>query len=143
MDRIDELLLDWFEWNQNYSPALGYGKAEPACRDFRISRQWMDYDDLNAEVEWNIKESVGKVIEPLIHALETRYRVAINTAMRNFQSEYAVWTNPRYPDAQADDYSQAKAILCPKLVALGMIDKNSCKPGNFDLAYPTVVSSLA
>lgn len=134
MDKIDELLLDWFEWNQNYSPSLGYGKAEPACRDFRISRQWMDFDDLNAEVEWNLKAATGKVLEPMIHALETRYRIAINTAMRNFQAGYAVWGNPRYPDAQADDYSQAKAILCPKLAAIGLIEKDACKQERFALA---------
>jgi hypothetical protein len=128
---MDELLLDWFEWNQNYSPALGYGKAEPACRDFRISRQWMDYDDLNAEVEWNLKESVGKVIEPMIHALDTRYRVAINTAMRNFQAGNNVWTNPRYPESQEEDYADAKTMLCPKMVSAGLIEKTACIPRKF------------
>lgn len=128
MDKIDELLLDWFEWNQNYSPALGYGRAEPACRNFRISRQWMDYDDLNSEVEWNLKENVGKVLEPMIHALDTRYRVAINTAMRNFQEGHAVWLNPRYPDTQDADYDAAKAILCPKMVIAGLLEKTACIP---------------
>lgn len=143
MDKIDEVLLQWYEWSSSYAPGTGYGRCDPACRDFRISRQWMDYDDLNEEVEWNLKASTGKAVEPLIHKLETRYRLAINSAMRNFQAGYAVWSNPRYPDTQAEDYAQAKAILCPKLAALGLIDKNSCKPGNLPLTYGTVVSSLA
>jgi len=128
MDQIDELLLDWYSYQSEYTPNLDYGGADPACRDFRISRQWMDYDDLDAEVERNLKAAVGKVIEPMIHKLDTRYRLAINTAMRNFLSGSAVWVNPRYPQTQEEDYARAKAILCPKLVSAGLLEKTACKP---------------
>lgn len=124
MDRIDELLLDHYEWQSSYTPNLDYGGADPACRDFRISRQWMDYDDLDAEVERNLKEAVGKVIEPMVHKLDTRYRLAINTAMRNFLSGAAVWINPRYPQTQDEDYARAKAILCPQMVLAGLLEKS-------------------
>lgn len=128
MDRIDELLLQWYEWQAGYTPNLDYGSADPACRDFRISRQWMDYDDLNAEVEMNLRAAIGKVIEPMILKLDVRSRLSINTAMRNFGAGATVWVNPRHPDTQDDDYARAKAILCPQLVAAGMIDKSACKP---------------
>jgi hypothetical protein len=127
MDKIDELLLDWYEWSRGYGLPLGYGKAEPACRDFRISRQWMDYDDLNAEVEYNLKESVGKVLEPMIHKLDVRSRLAINTAMSNFYSGSKVWVNPRYPETQDEDYARAKAILCPQMVSAGLIERTLCR----------------
>jgi hypothetical protein len=127
MDRIDELLLDWYEWQAGYTPNLDYGGAEPACRDFRISRQWMDYDDLDAEVERNLKASVGKVVEPMIQKLDTRSRLAINTAMRNFMAGASVWVNPRHADTQEVDYARAKAILCPQMVAAGLLDKAEYK----------------
>jgi hypothetical protein len=128
MDKIDELLLDWFEWSQAYSPALDYGKAEPACRDFRISRQWMDYDDLNEEVERNLKASVGKLVEPLVHRLDLRARVAVNTACRNFASGAQVWSSIRIAGDQETEYARAKAILCPMMVDAGLIERTACKP---------------
>lgn len=140
MDRIDELLLDWYSYQQGYSPNLDYGGAEPACRDFRISRQWMDYDDLNAEVEWNLKSATGKILEPMVQKLDTRHRLAVNTAMRNFISGSAVWINPRYPQTQDEDYEQAKTILCPQMVAAGLLDKSACKPFEKGVAFRSVAS---
>jgi hypothetical protein len=126
MDRIDELLLQWYEWQAGYTPNLDYGGADPACRDFRISRQWMDYDDLDAEVEMNLRASVGKVIEPMILKLDMRSRLAINTAMRNFGAGASVWVNPRHAETQDADYERAKAILCPMMVLAGLVEKREC-----------------
>lgn len=126
MDRIDELLLDWYEWQSSYSPALDFGSADPACRNFRASRQWMEYDELNEEVEANQRAYVGKLIEPMIHRLDMRSRLAINTAMRNFGAGCTVWINPRHSDTQDADYARAKTILCPQLVSAGLVEKAAC-----------------
>lgn len=141
MDKIDDLLLQWYEWQEDYEPALGYGRADASCRDFRISRQWMDYDDLDAAVEYNLKESVGKVLEPMILKLDVRHRLAINTAMRNFQAGRDVWTNPRYPATQDEDYESAKALLCPKMVAAGLVEKTACIPRNLPVSCLAVGQS--
>lgn len=143
MDKIDELLLDWHDWSRAYAPALDYGKAEPACRDFRISRQWMDYDDLNDEVERNLKAAVGKVLEPMIHKLDMRSRLAINTAMLNFGAGVTVWVNPRHAETQDEDYARAKAILCPQMVEAGLLDKSACKPQRYGVSSGSVASALA
>lgn len=131
MDRIDELLLDWYSWQAGYTPDLDYGGADPACRDFRISRQWMDYDDLNDEVERNLQAGVGKAIEPMIQKLDMRSRLAINTAMRNFGAGATVWINPRHANTQDEDYARAKAILCPQMVLAELLEKSDCKPLEF------------
>ena len=128
MDKIDELLLDWYEWSRSYGPKLSYGGAEPACRDFRISRQWMEYEDLNEEVEWNLKAMHGRALEPMILKLDVRSRLAINTAMLNFIAGASVWMNPRHPETQEADYARAKAILCPRMIAAGLLEKGTCKP---------------
>jgi hypothetical protein len=127
MDRVDELLYDWYTWQDSYTPLLDYGGAEPACRDFRISRQWMDYDDLNDEVEANQRSYVGKLVEPMVQKLDMRSRLAINTAMRNFGAGVTVWINPRHADTQDADYARAKAILYPQLVAAGLLERSACK----------------
>jgi hypothetical protein len=143
MDRIDELLLDWYDYQRAYTPDLDYGGADPACRDFRISRQWMDYDDLNAEVEANQKAYIGKLLEPMILKLDMRSRLAINTAMRNFGAGATVWVNPRHADTQDQDYARAKAILCPQMVVAGLLEKSACKPFDTGVAFRSVATSLA
>lgn len=127
MDAIDDLLVQWYEWEFEYTPKLSYGSAEPACRGFRTSRQWMDYDDLNEEVERSLRAATGKIVEPMIQKLDTRHRLAVNTAMRNFLSGSEVWVNPRFPETQEVDYARAKRILCPQMVAAGILERNACK----------------
>lgn len=126
MDRIDEILLQWYSWSNSYQPVRGYGKCDPACRMFQISRQWMDYDDLDHEVERNLKAAIGRTVEPFILELDIRYRLAINTAMRNFEAGADIWVNPRHPDTQEEDYQCAKDILCPKLANAGLVEKRAC-----------------
>jgi hypothetical protein len=126
MDRIDELLLDWYEWSQGYNPGTDYSAFDSTCAQFRTSRQWMDYDDLDAEVEWQRKKSIGRVIEPMILKLDLRTRVAINTACRNFASGAQVFSSVRIAGDQEAEYARAKAILCPQMVAAGLIEREAC-----------------
>lgn len=128
MDRIDEILCDWHEWQAGYTPKLWHGGADPACRGFQSSRQWMDYDELNEEVERELKGATGRLVEPLVMALETRLRLAVNTAVRNLSAGAEVFRNPRYPETQGQDYAAAKAILCPQLVFVGLLEKSACVP---------------
>lgn len=126
MDRIDELLLDWWEWSLGFNPGTDYQAFDGTCAQFRSSRQWMEYDDLDAEVEWQRKKSVGRAIEPMIMNLDLRARVAVNTECRNMSDGARVWSTLRL-DEQAKEYARAKAILCPMMVAEGLIEKSACK----------------
>lgn len=126
MDAIDDLLLDWYEWSQGFNPGTDYQAFDGTCAQFRSSRQWMDYDDLDAEVEWQRKKGVGKVIEPMIQKLDLKARVAINTECRNMSSGAQVWASIRVDD-QHMQYCRAKAILRPMLVAAGLIERDTCK----------------
>ncbi|QBQ99240.1 hypothetical protein [Paraburkholderia pallida] len=128
MDRIDELLLDWYEWSMGYNAGTDYQAFDSTCAHFRSSRQWMDYDELDAEVEWSRKKSIGRQLEPMIQRLDTRARVAINASMRNFLSGASVWGSARLGDGLSLDaeYGRAKAILCPQMVAVGILDRSVC-----------------
>ncbi|MCP3709744.1 hypothetical protein M3I54_22635 [Paraburkholderia sp. CNPSo 3274] len=129
MDRIDELLLDWYTWSQGYNPGTDYQAFDSTTAQFRSSRQWMEFDDLDAEVEWALKKATGRVLEPLIQKLDLRARVAVNAMMRNFESGAQVWSSVRLGDGFSlqEEYDRAKAILCPMMVAAGLLEKSACK----------------
>lgn len=127
MDAIDELLLDYWEWSQGYNPGTDYSAFDSTCAEFRTSRQWMDYEDLDAEVEWSRKKAVGKAVEPMILKLDLRARVAVNTQCRNMSDGFGVWSSVRLTGL-VDEYARAKAILCPMMVAAGLVEREACKP---------------
>lgn len=127
MDKIDDLLYDWYIWSQGYNPGTDYSAFDSTCAQFRTSRQWMEYEDLDAEVEWNRKKYIGKIVEPMVQMLDLRGRMAVNTAMSNFAAGASVWVNARFADTQEEDYERAKAFLCPKLVSVGLVERDTCK----------------
>lgn len=128
MDKIDELLLDWFEWSLGYNLGTDYSAFDSTCAQFRTSRQWMDFEDLDAEVEWQRKKSIGKIVEPMVMKLDLRARMAVNAACRNFSDGANVWSTIRLSETEQDrEYARAKSILCPMMVAAGIVDKNECK----------------
>jgi hypothetical protein len=124
-DEIDAVLTEWYEWSQAYEPALGHGRASASCRDFKISNQWMDYDDLSEVVDRQLRAATGEAVDPLVQKLTLAHRVAVMTACRNFVAGALVFTNPRSPATQDSDYAEAKRLLRPALVAKGLLGRRS------------------
>ncbi|SKD04458.1 hypothetical protein SAMN05445504_9233 [Burkholderia sp. CF099] len=122
MDEIDRLLLDWHEWNLGWELVPGYPR-DAGFEGFQSSRQWMDHDELNEEVDRRIIEGHARLIDPLVTALDTRLRIAVNTAVRNLAAGTEVWRNPRWPATQDADYERAKEVLAAKLIVLGLLCK--------------------
>ena len=122
-DEIDAVLTEWYEWSQAYEPALGHGRASASCRDFKISNQWMDYDDLSDTVDRQLRKATGEAVDPLVQKLTLAHRVAVMTACRNFVAGARVFTNPRSPATQDADYAEAKRLLQPALFSKGLIQK--------------------
>jgi hypothetical protein len=120
-DEIDAVLTEWYEWSQAYEPALGHGRASASCRDFKISNQWMDYDDLSDTVDRQIRAATGEAVDPIIQKLSLDHRVAVMTAVRNFVAGAVVFRNPRNPATQDADYAEAKRLMCPALFAKGLL----------------------
>ncbi|CAB3681556.1 hypothetical protein R8871_02539 [Paraburkholderia graminis C4D1M] len=121
VDAIDRLLLDWHEWQLGYEPVRGYPSDAVFGEAFQSSRQWMDIDDLNEEVEMRLRENVGRAIDPLVIALDVRLRIAVSTAVRNLYAGTSAWVNPRWPATQDADYARAKATLAPPLLSHGLL----------------------
>jgi hypothetical protein len=127
MDRIDELLLDWWEWSLGYNTGTNYQAFDSTCAQFRTSRQWMDDEDLDAEIEWSRKKAVGRAIEPMILKLDLRARIAVNSMCRSMSDGAQVWSSVRVDNLEVE-YARAKSMLCPMLVAAGLVDRTTCKP---------------
>ena len=83
----------------------------------------MDHSELSDLVDYQIRKTIGERVEPLIHKLGIKHRIAVNVAMKNMEVGAKVWHNPRYPDAQETDYSEAKQMLRPKLIAEGLLER--------------------
>jgi hypothetical protein len=129
MDRIDQLLLDWHEWNLGWEPVCGYPRDAVFGDGFSSSRQWMDLDDMNAEVDRQIIEATATVMDPLVSALEPRLRIAVSVAVHNLHAGAVVWTNPRWPETQHADYQRAKLTLMPALLVRGLITREDLDAG--------------
>lgn len=123
VDDIDAVLIEWYEWSESYRPAIGYGRADPSFRRCRSSRQWMTYDDLSNVVDSQLRAATGKAVEPIIQALALPHRIAVMTAMRNFAAGAVVFQNPRSPETQEGDYTEAKRLMFPKLIAKGLLGR--------------------
>nr|WP_284507126.1 hypothetical protein [Caballeronia sp. ATUFL_M2_KS44] len=128
-DEIDAVLTEWYEWSQAYEPALGYGRADATCRDFKISNQWMDYDQLNDVVDHQLRAATGQAVDPIIQKLSLPHRVAVMTAVRNFVAGAVVFQNPRSPATQDHDYAAAKALMRPALLAKGLLSARAPRNG--------------
>jgi hypothetical protein len=123
MDAIDDLLFDWYTWSQGYNPRTDYAGFDSTCAQFRTSRQWMEYEELDAEVEWSRKKYIGKLVEPMVNKLDLAGRLAVNTAMLNFSVGRSVWSSGRHTQ---EDYERAKAFLCPLMVKAGLLERAAC-----------------
>lgn len=122
-DETDAVLTEWYEWSQGYEPALGYGRASASCRDFKISNQWMDYDELSEIVDHQLRAATGEAVDPLIQRLSLVHRVAVMTACRNFVVGAFLFRNPRSPETQDTDYAAAKETMRPALLAINLIHR--------------------
>ncbi|MEM5366578.1 hypothetical protein V4C53_11095 [Paraburkholderia azotifigens] len=121
MDEIDDVLTQWYEWSQTYKPALGFGGASVSCRGFRISNQWMDHDDLSHLVDSQLRETVGRAVDPIVMRLAIHHRIAVMVVVRSFAAGDAVDQNPYKPTGQDEDYAEAKAVMRPALIARGLL----------------------
>jgi hypothetical protein len=115
-DEIDDLLADWYDWQQSYRPKLGYGRADPACRDYRS--RGTDSDDLADIAEARSRKVICEAVDACVSKLQLPARIAIQTEMRNRFVGARVWGSGR---ATEIGYVEAKDLLRPILEARDLI----------------------
>jgi hypothetical protein len=121
-DEVDEALYEWYRWSRGYQEVHEHANSDATCRDFRASRQWMDYEDLSELVDYQLRKHKGELIDPIISTLGLQHRMAVNIAMRNMEVGYSVWKSGRHPDTQEQDYRDAKHLMLPKLIIKGVVN---------------------
>ncbi|WP_157639449.1 hypothetical protein [Burkholderia ubonensis] len=119
-DEIDELLEDWYDWQQSYRPKTGYGRVSSAFRDHRA--RWQDSDDLADIAQERARKAVCEAIEACVSQLDLRARVAIQTEMRNRFSGAKTWSSIRLPGTLGDEYARAKEMLRPMFEDRDLVD---------------------
>jgi hypothetical protein len=124
-DEIDELLEDWYDWQQSYRLKLGFERVDPACRGYQSG--WRESADLADIADERARKILCEAADACIQKLDLRARVAIQTEMRNRFSDGSVWSSVRLPGALNDEYLRAKRMLEPHLLACRLIDE-PCKP---------------
>ncbi|MCA8026426.1 hypothetical protein [Burkholderia cepacia] len=123
-DEIDGLLEDWYDWQQSYRPKLGFGGADPACREYRAG--WRESNDLADAADARARKAACEAIDACVSRLDLPCRVAIQTHMRNRFSGADVFSSMRVEDLD-DHYQRAKRLLQPMFEAAGILDR-ACKP---------------
>jgi hypothetical protein len=121
-DAIDDVLYEWYRWSSGYQEIRSHDSADSTCRDFRVSRQWMDHGELSDLVDYEIRKTTGQLVDPIISTLGLRHRIAVNMAMRNMDCGYSVWKSGARPDTQETDYREAKRIMLPRLIAKNLVN---------------------
>ena len=124
-DEIDELLEDWYDWQQSYRLKLGFERVDPACRGYQSG--WRESADLADIADERARRLTCEAIDVCVQKLDLRARVAIQTEMRNRLSDSAVWSSVRLPGELGEEYARAKRLLEPMLLDCRLIDE-PCKP---------------
>ncbi|MDN7894454.1 hypothetical protein QZM93_38295 [Burkholderia cepacia] len=119
-DEIDDLLEDWYDWQQSYRPKLGYGGADPACREYRSG--WRESSDLAEAADMRARKAVCEAVDACVSRLDLRGRVAIQTEMRNRVSGARSWSSIRLQTPLADEYARAKEFLRPMFEARDLVE---------------------
>lgn len=120
--QIEELLLAWYAWQASWAPALGAGRADPSCRDFQISNQWLDQDERRELEERAAIKRQSEQVDVCVSSLEDwRHRAAIQVSMKNKACKADVFRSPRLDGKDHEYYQEAKAALLPMLRKRGLI----------------------
>lgn len=102
---ISDLLRRWHIRAVSTPPLTGYYTSNPACKLYRVSRQYdTDNGALDTDQDGQILEVVGYAIDQL----EQPYKTAVEFNARNLATGAAVWRSPRLP---ADDIERAQLVV--------------------------------
>jgi hypothetical protein len=120
-DEIDELLIDWYDYEAEYTPKLGHERASVMCRDYRS--RWQDSDDLADRAQANARKLVCEAVGMCVQKLDLQYRVAIQTVMRNWRGGAKVFNSIRLDDEPEVVYERAKKLLAPMMYDRDLIER--------------------
>lgn len=121
-EAVLDTLLEWYEFQAEYRPKLGFERRASESSGFRISRQWLDDNELDDEIDTQLRAQRAEQIERCVDRLEPRFRAAIQTEMRNRLAGATVFSSARNAGTHEADLRAALALLKPMLSARDLLD---------------------
>ncbi|OZI26703.1 hypothetical protein CAL26_05110 [Bordetella genomosp. 9] len=117
-ERIEELLMTWYEWARAYRPALGAPKVSPYGRGADSSDVYADGD----EIDSRLRAADAEAVDACLNELTWQARAAVGLSMAEKASDARVLRNPSMTLEEAHQhYQQAKLDLVPLLRRRGML----------------------
>jgi hypothetical protein len=121
-DAVIDTLLEWYEFQAEYRPKLGFERRSRESSGYRISRQWLEEADIDDEIDTHIRAQRAEEVERCVDRLEPRFRAAIQTEMRNRLAGASVFSSSRNAGTHDADLRAALALLKPMLSGRGLLD---------------------
>jgi hypothetical protein len=119
-EQVEELLTDWYAWQSEYRPKLGYGRHDATTRGYQP--RWRDSSDLADIAHANARKQVCEAVDACVQRLDPQARVAIQTEMRNRFSRSTSWSSIRLPGTLEEEFARAKEMLAPLFEARDLIE---------------------
>lgn len=116
-DSLDDLLYEWFIWENGYNAVKGYGGADKSFMNVVSSRQ---HDSTIEILERQVVQYQMPVIQTCIQELSGDSRLAIRIEQSNRYGP-SVYRNPRAGDDQPAAYAAAKREITPLLKRRGIV----------------------
>lgn len=129
-NQIEELLDEWYTWQAGYTPRLGYGRVDPACRGFFDSDRAISADERAEEADRTAAKRRAQQVDLCVDALPWQERAAIQRHMKaktvaamNRACAASVWHDARaYGHADAHElYQRAKHDMRMLLSRRGLL----------------------
>lgn len=124
-ERIEELLMTWYEHAKAWRPALGAPRVSPYGRGADSGDVYADGDEIDAR----LRASDAEAVEACLNELTWQARAAIGLHLAEKASDARVLRNPRMTAEEAHQaYQQAKLDLLPLMRHRGLIRGEVQKP---------------
>ncbi|CAB3784417.1 hypothetical protein [Pararobbsia alpina] len=121
-EQVETLLIEWHRWQSSYFPALGAGRCDPTCREYRSGNQWLDAKERAEIADAKIWKANSEIVEVCVDTLTWQHRAAIQVSMKNKRVGVSVWGNARLSAEESHRlYQEAKDLLFPMLFSRGLI----------------------
>lgn len=118
-DELGELLAEWFEYERNFRPHLGFKSWSLASREYFADDGTRSDDEVDAA----LLAGRARIVAECIETLAVPLRVALRTEMHNLSTGATVFRNPRSQVTHGADYQAALLLMRRMLVDRGLIEK--------------------
>lgn len=117
-EKIEDLLMVWYEYERRYRVALGAPRVSVSCRDHQPDAG--DIHETGADRDDRLEQLTAEAVGACVDELPYQQRAAIGVHCRNRYVGVSVHRNPRIED-QHGAYQQAKNALFPGLKRRGLL----------------------